>query len=133
MDYGSGNIETDPCFVNPDANDFHVSELSPCINAGDPNYFAVYEATDIDGDSRILYGRVDMGADEFRSIAGDFEPDCDVDLADLQILTNSWLDNCNWPYWCDSIDINKSGSVDMTDFALLAESWLGAIEQRFRF
>jgi len=51
-----------------------------------------------------------------------------VDLADLQILTDSWLDSCNWPYWCDSVDIDRSGKVDMADFALLADNWLAVVE-----
>ena len=124
LDYGPGNIETDPCFVNTDTNDFHLRCSSPCINAGDPNYFATYAAVDIDEDIPILYGRVDIGADEFKSIEGDFEPDGNVDSTDLQVLTNSWLDDCNWPYWCNSIDIDQSGKVDMADFAILAENWL---------
>ncbi len=54
--------------------------------------------------------------------------DGDVDWADLQILTGSWLANCNWPYWCDSIDIDSSGYVDFADFSLLANNWLDSVE-----
>ncbi|GAG07915.1 unnamed protein product, partial [marine sediment metagenome] len=128
MDYGPGNIETDPCFVNPDANDFHLLGASTCINNGDPNFFTTCGTTDIDGEPAILYGRIDIGADEFRSIDGDFEPDGDVDLTDLRILTNSLLNTCNQPYWCGSIDIDRSGSVDMVDFALMAKNWLAVVE-----
>lgn len=34
---GTGNIIGDPLFVNPSANDFHLREGSPAIDAGDPN------------------------------------------------------------------------------------------------
>jgi hypothetical protein len=38
---------------------------SPCIDAGDPNYVAEPNETDIDGQIRVFAGNVDMGADEF--------------------------------------------------------------------
>ena len=34
---GNGNIEDDPLFVDFDNGDFHLTENSPCIDAGDPN------------------------------------------------------------------------------------------------
>lgn len=59
----NGNIDSDPCFVDADANDFHLLSNSPCINAGDPN--GNYNGqTDIDNQPRVFNGRVDMGADE---------------------------------------------------------------------
>ncbi|MHC4620635.1 MAG: S8 family serine peptidase, partial [Planctomycetota bacterium] len=62
-----GNIDQDPCFADADANDFHLSPDSPCINAGDPN--ADYSGqTDIDGDPRLMAATVDIGADEFSGI-----------------------------------------------------------------
>jgi hypothetical protein len=63
---GIGNISDDPLFVNPDANDYHLWLDSPCITAGDPDFVAHANEVDIDGEQRILHGRVDMGADEFR-------------------------------------------------------------------
>ncbi|NIP27147.1 MAG: hypothetical protein GWN67_28345 [Phycisphaerae bacterium] len=60
---GTGNINSDPCFVNPDANDYHLDWDSPCINAGDPNG-DYNDLTDIDGQSRLIGSRVDIGADE---------------------------------------------------------------------
>jgi predicted outer membrane repeat protein len=34
---GTGNISQDPCFVNPTLGNYHLQEISPCIDAGDPN------------------------------------------------------------------------------------------------
>ncbi len=62
---GVENINTDPCFVNPDVNDFHLLPDSPCINAGDPNYAAEPNETDLDGNPRVTGGRIDMGAYEY--------------------------------------------------------------------
>ena len=59
---GGGNIDSDPLFAS--MGDHHLLPDSPCINKGDPE--GSYNGqTDMDGDSRVMGGRVDMGADEF--------------------------------------------------------------------
>jgi len=85
---GQGNIDADPYFVEPgywDANytpddvnddfwldgDYHLLPYSFCIDAGDPNYVAEPNETDLDGNPRIVDGDndgnsvVDMGAYEY--------------------------------------------------------------------
>ena len=79
---GIGNIDDDPCFVEPgywdpngtpaDANDdvwvdgdYHLLPDSPCIDAGDPDYVAGPNETDFDGNPRVINGRIDMGAYEY--------------------------------------------------------------------
>jgi hypothetical protein len=71
---GVGNIDADPCFVEPgywDANglwvegDYHLLPDSPCIDAGDPDNMAGPDETDLDGNPRVIGGRIDMGACEF--------------------------------------------------------------------
>ncbi|MHC4642200.1 MAG: right-handed parallel beta-helix repeat-containing protein [Planctomycetota bacterium] len=83
---GTGNIGDDPCFVAPghfssDPNcvyipfypgcfydwtggDYHLFPDSPCVNAGDPNYIAEPNEKGLDGNPRIIGGRIDMGAYE---------------------------------------------------------------------
>ena len=51
VEWGEGNIDSDPLFVDADNGDFHLSENSPCINAGDRD-----SPRDPDGT------RADMGA-----------------------------------------------------------------------
>jgi hypothetical protein len=70
---GEGNIDEDPCFVEPESNDFHLRPDSPCINAGDPNFIVLFNEKDIDGELRVMLGRIDMGADEFNPFAVSFE------------------------------------------------------------
>ncbi len=60
---GEGNIDADPCFAF--AGDYHLMPGSPCIDAGDPNYIAEPNETDIEGKARVLSGRIDMGAYEY--------------------------------------------------------------------
>jgi len=81
LNWGAGNIETEPGFVDPgywDLNgtpdepwddfwvegDYHLSSDSPCIDAGDPNYAAEPNETDLDDNPRVIHGRIDMGAYE---------------------------------------------------------------------
>ena len=66
---GGGNIESDPLFVAPNNDDFHLGAHSLCINAGDPD--GDYNGQkDIDSDPRKMSGRVDMGADEVECLIG---------------------------------------------------------------
>jgi hypothetical protein len=72
---GTGNIpnygqpENYAGFVNPSSSNYHITVNSPCKNAGDPGInpqvLEYLVQTDIDGDSRVLYGRIDIGADEY--------------------------------------------------------------------
>jgi hypothetical protein len=58
------NIDVDPLFVDPNNGDYHIDICSPVINMGDPNYVPDPKETDIDGQDRVLNGRIDIGADE---------------------------------------------------------------------
>ncbi|MCF7810491.1 right-handed parallel beta-helix repeat-containing protein [bacterium] len=51
LQYGDGNIDEDPQFVDSDNGDYHLTEDSPCIDTGDPD-----SPLDPDGT------RADMGA-----------------------------------------------------------------------
>ncbi|NOT01617.1 MAG: right-handed parallel beta-helix repeat-containing protein, partial [Phycisphaerales bacterium] len=70
------NLNANPRFTNPAVGSFHLRPISPCINRGDPD--AVFEsgAIDLNGDPRVLYGRVDLGVDEFNADCnGNGQPD----------------------------------------------------------
>ena len=99
------------------------------VNAGDPDYVPVLELTDMDGDARISYGRVDMGYDEVVPIGGDLEADGDIDIADFGGVVGYWLNGCAEPDWCGDADIDKSGTVDIADLLILARRWLWGVGQ----
>jgi hypothetical protein len=61
---GTGNITNEPNFLDLTNGDFHLQTNSPCINAGLNS--AVVSPTDLDGNPRIVSGKVDMGAYEFQ-------------------------------------------------------------------
>ena len=66
---GTGNIATDPQFVDVSTGDFRLRTSSPCIDSGDNA--AVVGGNDIDGRPRIWNGVVDMGAYEYQWLDSD--------------------------------------------------------------
>ena len=62
---GTGNISTDPMFVDAAAGNFHLQSTSLCKDAGNNTYVISGMTTDLDGKARIVGGIVDMGAYEY--------------------------------------------------------------------
>jgi hypothetical protein len=60
---GTGNLSSDPLFVDPAHNNFHLQLASPARDAADP---AATLAVDVDGDARPQGAGRDMGADEIK-------------------------------------------------------------------
>jgi hypothetical protein len=60
---GSGNISSDPKFMNAAAGNYRLLASSPCVNAG-ANAAWMTNATDLDGNPRLSGGSVDLGAYE---------------------------------------------------------------------
>ncbi len=61
---GTGNITNNPLFVNAAFGNYRLTSASPAINRGTNGF--VVGAFDLDGNPRIDFGRVDMGAFEFQ-------------------------------------------------------------------
>lgn len=87
---GAGNITNEPAFVNLAAEDFHLQSNSPCINSG--NNASVTGTTDLDGNARIVAGRVDIGAYEYPT--------------PTSVISYAWLQQYGLP---------ADGSVDYLD------------------
>ena len=149
LNWGEGNLDADPCcfyvvitvpviitdpftgrpkriFVHKVTGDGHLLPTSPCIDAGDPNYPEDANEVDIDGDARVIGGRIDIGADEYRyGELCDLYQDGIVNFKDFSILAYYWQDYvCDEPDWCEGCDYNQSGAVDNNDLRRFAENWL---------
>jgi len=100
-----GNISEDPQFLDATNGDYHLRDVSPCINAGDPGFQLGTGETDFHGGSRLYARRVDIGAveysDNFRPLA-DAGPD--------QVVGATYL-----PF---TITLDGSGSSDPNGAAL---------------
>ena len=125
---GQGNIDDDPSF---ETGDYHLSSASPGRDAGDPNA-TYYHQRDIDKEFRVLYGRVDMGADEYYDCSyvsdADFTEDGIVNFPDYGEFAQHWLktdSDPNWSDWVSSYDLaGDDEAIDVNDLALFADEWL---------
>ena len=71
---GVGNINLDPLFVDPEHDNFNLTNSSPCIDSGN-NSAPGIPTFDFEGEPRIVDGVVDIGADEFLDTDTDGMPD----------------------------------------------------------
>jgi parallel beta-helix repeat protein len=112
---GEGNVDAEPRFVDAEYGDYHLLSASPCINAGDPNSVAGPNDVDIDGEMRVMLGRVDMGVDEFNpftvqlDVVGEqrvgrtvFEHECEVLLTNIS------------PFALENIQLTLAATADNT-------------------
>ncbi|HIJ53341.1 MAG TPA: hypothetical protein HPP66_09330 [Planctomycetes bacterium] len=76
LNWGDGNIDADPCFIDPENGDYRLAASSCCIDAAAPYYYLFGQHfADIKGDCRLAGQSLDMGSNEFGS-----SPDRDADL-----------------------------------------------------
>lgn len=63
--------------------------------------------------------------------SGDYDGDCDVDLDDFSSLAVRWISQpCDITNnFCQGIDIDMLGSVDMSDLLILSSNWVSNIAQ----
>jgi hypothetical protein len=90
---GVGNITSEPVFVDLSGGNLRLQSYSPCINAGNNSYAT--NATDLDSNSRMVSGTVDIGAYEYQGTGS--------------VISYAWLQQYGLP-----ID----GSADLTDLDL---------------
>jgi parallel beta-helix repeat protein len=118
---------TDPGFMNitTDPNDLHIAENSPCKDTGNPsgNYNG---ETDIDGEGRVKYGRVDIGADEYYWSSADFNGDKFVNFIDYSEFALAWQSHPGDPNWNPDCNIGTpvNNQIDYNDLAVFCEDWL---------
>ena len=122
---GLGNKTGDPGFMNiaTDANDLHLDESSQCKDAGDPNGSYSGES-DIDGEERVINGRVDMGADEFYWSPADFNRDGIVNFLDYAMLAWHWHETDANGGYDDVFDLADNNAIGFGDILAFCDEWL---------
>jgi hypothetical protein len=133
---GGFNINTDPCFVNPENDNFHLDPNSRCIDIGNSSGIPDTE-TDIDGEDRIADDNstamvaVDMGADEFhRWNKADFNHDEIVNFLDYAILAKAWRTASGESDYDQTCDLQHDNLIDLNDLRLFCREWLHAAPWR---
>ncbi|MCG3126375.1 MAG: hypothetical protein CHACPFDD_01210 [Phycisphaerae bacterium] len=112
--YGPGNVDVDPPFVNAAGGDYHLSNCSPLIDAGDPAYAGTGE-TDMDGQARKLGSAVEIGFDEFiDNVRADVNCDGSVNGFDIDPFVGL-LTGSGSPCFPCAGDMNDDGSVNGFD------------------
>ncbi|MBP7830186.1 MAG: hypothetical protein KA248_09745 [Kiritimatiellae bacterium] len=105
---GTGNLSSDPLFVNPDAFDFRLPTNSPCVDAGSPTNLP---EADMDGNPRPLDGNndgialQDMGAYELIHPEADSDGDNLRDTNELAIGTSPVLADTDVDRMSDGAEI----------------------------
>ena len=121
---GGTNINCNPCFIDADTNNYHLDVNSPCIDAGNPNFSPDPNETDIDGDPRMVNGRVDIGADEYYWSPADFDKDEIVNFIDYAMFANAWQSSSGQPDYNDIFDLEDDNIIDYADLAIFCSDWL---------
>jgi hypothetical protein len=115
---GVGNIDSDPCFGDPNNGDYHLKSqagrwdanegrwtkddvTSPCIDAGNPMSPVGYEPFPNGGIINMgAYGGTPEASKSYFGkppcqtiIAGDINGDCVVDFKDFRLMALHWLED----------------------------------------
>ncbi|MDD5063913.1 MAG: right-handed parallel beta-helix repeat-containing protein [Phycisphaerae bacterium] len=147
---GLGNIDADPCFVDPANGDYHLKSegwswdaerdrwtyddvTSRCIDAGNPGSPLGDESLSVPDDPNNIWGqnlRIDMGAFGGTAEASippydwamlaDLTNDGLVDLIDFAYQAADWLNSAD----SQPGDLSRDSLIGMDDLALLVEDWL---------
>ena len=120
---GTGNIDSDPLFVDLGNGDYHLQSSSPCIDAGD-------SASPLDPDGTIA----DMGAYYFhQTITPDPPQNVTVEIIGTDVHL-SWdaVTGAN-SYKIYSSDDPYTGFVEDTSGSFVGESWIAPIINEKKF
>jgi hypothetical protein len=131
---GTGNIDADPLFVDPDNGDYRLAGGSPSIDAADNAAVPGGVTTDLDGNPRFIEDLcredtglgnppVDMGAYERQVASCDLDGDGVVGVTDFLDVLAFWgpcPDPC--PPSCPA-DFDGDCEVGVNDFLKLLATW----------
>lgn len=121
LDYGVGNLDEDPLFVDEAGGDYHLTADSPCIDAGAAGL--LIPAEDFEQDTRNMDGDgdgtavPDMGADEVCPfLPGDADESGTVSMTDALYILEYLFSSGPAPLPVIEVaDVNGDGSVSIPD------------------
>jgi hypothetical protein len=146
----NGNISVDPCFVDPQGEDYHLKSngwrwdiqdnqwvhdevTSRCIDAGNPGYALANELLTVPDDPNGQFSenvRINMGAyggtqeaslpPHNWAVLADMTNDGVIDFEDLVVFAQLWL----YTGINNPADFDRNETIDFADFAALANDWL---------
>jgi len=128
---GVGNVSDDPLFVDPDGvdglvgtsdDDFRLNPASPLIDRGDPLHPPSPCETDLDLESRVEAGRIDLGSFEDGSAAP--PQDANLDLGDFASFQQCIGAASLIPCLC-AHDADGNGVVEVSDLAGFIAAFTG--------
>lgn len=112
---GTGNLDTDPLFVNAAGSDFRLQACSPAINAGGNGYVPGGVTTDLDVNARFYNNAtVDIGAYEFQSTPPAFVTcyrDNDNDSFGNPAMSQVFCNTCGTGYVPNGADCNDANQA----------------------
>lgn len=122
LDWGRGNIDADPLFVNPAGGDYALLQDSPCANGGRPGP-GIPGTTDLLLNNRVQQCRIDMGAVESPWF-GDCNDNGQSDACDVSTGAQVDCDGNAVPDQCEDTteDCNENDIWDACDIAEGSES-----------
>jgi hypothetical protein len=131
---GMLNTDEDPNFGAPESGDFRLLPGSPCMDGG-TNESWMDSATDLDGNSRIVNGAVDMGA--YESFTGPLTGNAIADVVDgtgpRKVVFEAFASGTNTASLFYSWDFNGDGTADLQGYGLRVVTNLYDAFGRFDF
>ena len=104
------------CAIN--INTFYGAEKMKKANFSNPVILALVMFAVLSAGSGSVFAIVET------SWLGDFNGDRKIDMSDLGIFCEYWLEyDCRYLGWCGGVDMDHSEDVDLVDFAELGEKW----------
>ncbi len=93
VNYGAGNLESDPLFESMIGEDYNLTENSPCIAKGTlDTLFLFIQQLDLNHNARIVHDSIDMGGYEHQ---GGVLIDCRMQNAECRVFPNPFRDVLN--------------------------------------
>ena len=111
-----GNITNAPQFISISNGNYRLAETSLCIDAGINAY--AQTSVDLDGNSRIVNSRIDMGAYELQVGAADSDNDGLSDAEEIRRGTNPSDPDSDNDGFKDGWEVSHGWNPNHADFAV---------------